>query len=608
MASMKRFLILGLALLSWTAPLSAVIPTAELLGRDAGQLIQNQHYLPSDKAQAPRQPFSGGLRLLGAEMAMEPAPAKAKILGRDVRLFPDVTLDWISDGEDLVPLERDVILAGSLTQSGSFWDIVVAPGRVWSEPGEEPWSRASFAFSLVNTLENETHHGLATFLYDEKRVSGVRYQIVRQTAPYLVEKPFSAWGRLEAAYERKAFANGNEVVAAFRREVAARLPVRPLRDLEKKIGQELLAAVEGSPDEVITSGFLVDGTLYLQPCHSPQGEMPDCSTTPFGIWSVTKTFGNAVALLRLAEKYGPEVFDQPLAPLLPVPSELPELQREEWQRVTLKDALNMATGMGEGSTRTEPNDPTDGYLVGYAPWYEASSAAHKVREILKASAHPWGPGKVMRYRDQDHFLLGAALNGLVQKKEKRGVLEMLAEEVYGPIGIHHVPWCRTLEEGEAPATPLMSQGALTSVDDLAKVARLLSNSGRHGERQILHADKVAEALYRTPQRGLIFGQPRPEGDHASYHMAFWHEPFHAGAEGDAEAGAEGDAEAGETKAEGCIVDLPQMKGWGGHVIALFPNGIIGLRIASGDPNESRGDGVRAMAAAADKIRPFCDPG
>jgi len=72
----------------------------------------------------------------------------------------------------------------------------------------------------------------------------------------------------------------------------------------------------------------------------------------------------------------------------------------------------------------------------------APSYADKIRQIA-ASLHPypWEPGTVMRYRDQDYFLLGAALEGFL--KSVRGphaeLGEMVQSEVLTPIGIHQAP-------------------------------------------------------------------------------------------------------------------------------------------------------------------------
>ena len=60
--------------------------------------------------------------------------------------------------------------------------IILSPGKVWSEPGDRGMSRASFPFVLVDQSSNEAHNGLASFLYDDTRVSALRLQVVQETA------------------------------------------------------------------------------------------------------------------------------------------------------------------------------------------------------------------------------------------------------------------------------------------------------------------------------------------------------------------------------------------------------------------------------------------
>ena len=76
-----------------------------------------------------------------------------------------------------------------------------------------------------------------------------------------------------------------------------------------------------------------------------------------GVFSVTKSLGAAVALLRLAQKYGDAVLDEKLVDYLPPGSQ----PHPGWDGVTFADALDMATGIGDegrardGSTSADEN-------------------------------------------------------------------------------------------------------------------------------------------------------------------------------------------------------------------------------------------------------------
>jgi hypothetical protein len=58
--------------------------------------------------------------------------------------------------------------------------------------------------------------------------------------------------------------------------------------------------------------------------------------------------------------------------------------------------------------------------------------------------------------------------------------------------------------------------------------------------------------------------------------------------------------------EGCSLLLPQMLGWGGNVVALFPGGLTGIRIARSAPERFAAQTeTTAMAVVANRLARFC---
>ncbi|WP_419933923.1 hypothetical protein [Candidatus Palauibacter sp.] len=560
---------------------SALVPLDELtVGAWAPPaMLTNDRFLPSPRARAARHVFSGTLALAGAEMRTDPAELdEPRVLGRDTKRFPDVSLGFVSDGSDLVPWDRDLIVAGTRTEAGSYWDVLVGPGTAWSEPGED-WSRGAFPLQLASSVENETYNGVATFAFNDREVSGVRFQTVTQGRPYFLVQRRLMWGQLAATYAPGPAPPG--VAEEFATEKSLRLPLRPISDLRPLVGDSVFDAMHAgiNPENVVTAAFLVGDTLYAADCPTPFGELPFCREQRFGIWSVTKSAGNTVAALRLAQRYGREVLDERIADHLDVTAE-----HDGWDDVRFRDILNMATGVGEGSTRTEPNNTGDGYLIGYDDWYTAISRDERIWQVFRASNHPWGPGEVVRYRDQDAFLIGAAMDAYLKRwaGPEAELWRMLEEEVYRPTGVLHAPTNRLIEADGSLSLPQMSQGYYPTVDDLAKIARLLQNGGVHEGEQLLHTELTAEVLYRRDVRGITFGPPVETGQ-PSYYLATWHQNY-----------------VGE---EGCVIDLTRMSGWGGHRVVLFPNGIVGIRISKVTGRE--GSPVDGLAAVADRLDPFC---
>jgi hypothetical protein len=171
------------------------------------------------------------------------------------------------------------------------------------------------------------------------------------------------------------------------------------------------------------------------------------------------------------------------------------------------------------------------------------------------------------------------LDSLLKSREGKNadLWQMMTEEVYKPIGIHHMSSKFTTEPDGSRGVPFLGWGLFATVDDIAKVSMLLQNGGRHEGKQILSPTKLAEALYQTDKRGLPTGESNEFGKN-SYHMALWHTPY--------------------TTESGFSTSTSEMHGWGGMLVCLMPNRMTGFRIGNG--------GTRSleMIKAADRIRPF----
>jgi hypothetical protein len=546
----------------------------------------NTAFIPGLDAGAAHTPFLGTLRLTEVQMTTEPAAfSPPMVLGRDPKLFPGVAIAFFTDNGDLVPFTQDVIRYGSSHRGRSYWDIIVQPGRVWSQPDDDGWSRAGFPFALVNSIEGETHNGLATFLYKDGRVSNVRIQIVQQTAPFDIKDQFVAAGLVPAAFEPVATDQLGSLKRGYEAERAAAVPIAGWEELAAKVGSAKLSDFDGTmrASDIVLSGLDYHGTFYLKECQSAGGPLPWCDRARFGVWSATKALANETALLRLAEKYGPAVFEMRIADFVPEAA-----RHRGWRNVRFEDAINMATGIGNGSTKREPNDTGDGYLdASYAKWYEARSTQAKLAALLEdGRVYPWGPGQVTRYRDQDMFILGVAMDRFLKSKEgsTADLWSMLQGEVFAPIGIHEAPTNRTLE-ADGVGHPLMAYGYYPTISDMVLIARLYQNGGRHGEQQILYAPRIRELLAGPNPRGFPTGEKLPVGE-TTYINAFWVTSYVASPD--------------------CRLFYPRMIGWGGNIVALMPGGLTGIRLAkSAETADNSEVDTSGMAQVANSLSKFC---
>jgi CubicO group peptidase (beta-lactamase class C family) len=250
---------------------------------------------------------------------------------------------------------------------------------------------------------------------------------------------------------------------------------------------------------------------------------------------------------------------------------------EKFNTVRFIDAANMATGFGgTGTLRTQPNEFEDGYLeADYDGWYTAASHAEKMAHMAKwLRPYPWNPGTVLRYRDHDFYVLGAAVDAYL--KSVRGpeadVWDMLCEEVFAPIGISAAPATRTREPGGQRGLIWFNAGYFPTLDDLAKIALLYQNRGEWGGRQILHRDLTTELLAARGALSKSGGAPissdaladsLPEplvrGKPTHYRMGFHFTPYY-------------DRDSRK------VGYLPTMWGSGDSEVILYPNGLVSIRI------------------------------
>ena len=578
-------------------PATAELPRAFLLsGTAMANPVSNAAFAPGRDALA-AAPFVGHLSIAGAELRMLPALSSAVIRGRDARLFPSIELTLHTIGERLVPVERGSMVHESRgAQVASYWRVVPEVGRVWREPGDGEWSRAALPLMLVNDTENHAHQGLATFLYRRGRVSAMQLQFVQQTAPYLIKPHFIAWGRAHVTLGRADPAPIRSDEEAFDAEQAAQLPTAPWSVLVVQLPAGTLDGFGGplKPEWRVATALVRDGTIYYSASDTPQGPYPYTLQMRFGVRSVMKSVAAPLAVLRLAELYGPYVLE------LKIGDYVPGLD-PKYREVRLVDALGMASGMGgSGSLRTHPNDIFDGYLdAHYDEWYLAPSQAEKLKIIeTYLRPYPWEPGRVVRYRDQDVYLAGAALQSFLQSVQgpTADLWEFVQREVLARIGIAHIPVVRTQEAGDREGLVWCNAGLYPTLDDLAKIALLYQHHGEAAGRQVLHRE-LTEALLagrwalRKTEDNSLGGQIRVPEDQAGglYWLGFHYKQY-------------------ETLRDHRKLFLPTMSGSGESEVVLYPNGLVSIRIgkAGGLPKGTvtLSEDTFATIRAVDRLAPL----
>jgi hypothetical protein len=538
-------------------------------------LVDNSWFLPVGESGDPLHQLEGTLTVPRDQMQ------RSSYQYATYRFFPGFSVEFVEVDGYLVPTDRSIIV------NPGDWTLILSPGRIWSEPGDAGMSRASLPFTLGSPPDRlfaggEAHNGVATFLFDDTEVSSIRIQITQETAPD--GDIYDMWAQLPLEYQPGIVSRRAEIERSFREELAAQLPVAEWSELEAQVDPVSLASLTAglAPEDISAAGVVVDGVVYLQASRTRSGDYPYPRFMQHAGMSVSKSIGAGVAMLWLAQEYGEDVFDLRIVDYLDVTAD-----HDGWAEVTFGDVLNMATGVGDNAPDRMPYD-VDANETGpnYRRFYLAETTQEKLDAAFAADDYSWGPNEVVRYTSSQTFVLSAAMESFLKAKEGPDVdlWERVTEEVFLPIGIHHMTMMHVPNTDSGSGTPLMASGLRLTIDDIGKITTLLQNGGAHDGQQLLHPVRTTDALYRSGQlTGLPTGKSFADGDQA-YHASFW-------------------SIAHRTES-GTYFQVPFMSGAGGITIFLAPNGVSTFVFtdSGNDTYSLNSPGV------AEAIAPYPEPG
>lgn len=540
----------------------------DMLAAAAARLVSNSTYAPVVGANSAIHDFNGTL-----------TTQTSPLMGSNFGDMPGFTVEFISVDGALIPMERGIISSGGLLDG----ELILSTGRIWSEAGDGGMSRAAFPFTITGKLYNATHNGLATFVFDNNRISPVYFQMTQETDPL---NQLDLWGRMDATYTPEIFADIASREQAWRAQVANRIAVRPWSDLENAVGAAELAVFTRDLDDLDISGggIVVDDTLYFLPASTRQGNYPFALEMRHGVFSVTKSMLAAVAMLRLAEKYDPSVFDLFVSDYINVTA-----SHVGWNGVTFGHLLSMTAGIGDNlpdqSIRSTFADENDQASEKWNAFFSAPDKAGKLEAAFSYNNYPWGPGQVARYNSTHSFVLAAAVDGFLKSVEgpDADLVTMLQEEVFVPLGLLDFPILQTIEDNGEDSLPIFAFGLYPNAYESARILQLLQNEGVYDGEQILHRDSLLRALRRIPVTDFETSISISTGSNSlPVRYLYSYYSFDMQTE------------------DGCNVTPTYMEGFGGNNVVLLPNGVAAFRYSDSglfDPG--------AIALAASRVRPNC---
>lgn len=571
-------------LLLFTVPVSAVeSPAPRILSADFlfgkaqwAAPAPMQEFTPpatADAGAAPRHAFSGRLilsreRQLGEMRVLRDDYGTAKSAPQVLRHLPEFDFEFVTRGDALLPVRR-----GPIAAQHPQWEYVLEPGRLWSEPGDGGMTRAALPFSLAERNANCIHNGVLTFVFDASgRISRVAYQIASETCVYL---KLDLWGALPARYRPGAVAGTAQVIAAYEREVAARLPVRPIEALARDFPGAEPSAFGNSTDvpaeDMTAYGFVIDGVHYVGGCQTRYGPYPFCDVLDLPSYSLAKSLVAGLGSLALERQF-PGMLDSYIADYVPACK-----AAGGWTDVRFRDALDMATGHFD-STRYDDDEKSPAML----PFFVAEDHLTKISFACRHHPRRAPPGTQWVYHTIDTYILGTALEAFVRRRlgaNSDFYRDIVVARLWEPLGLS--PVLRTIRRTrDLAAQPFTGWGLMLHRDDIARIgAMLVAKDGvKIAGQSVLDEAQMRVALQRNPQdRGLsaLDGTFR-------YARSFWAHDV---------SGYIGCAEP---------TWVPYMAGFGGLSVLLLPNGTVYYYFSDGEAFHW----ARA-AVEAHRIRPYC---
>lgn len=547
----------------------------EALARGAGLAVPVDYseFAPPPTARAPRQQLNGRLRLTRKgqngfrSLVFDPGFFDAR--HREVHNLPEFDFEFLQSGSDLIPVRR-----GAIPSRHPSWEFILEPGRAWDSEEDGGYSRASLPFTLEERNENCMHNGVLSFLYrSDGRITNAAWQIAGETCRY---EKFDAWGWLAARYTPRVIKGREAIVAAFRREVAARLPVKPIAQLAVDhpgaVPENFGAAREVSPANMSVYGLVIDGVHYAGGCQTRHGEYPFCEVLDLPSYSLAKSLVGALGLMRLELLY-------PGASRQLVRDYVPECAADErWSGVSFANALDMATGLyaSEVDQADENDRATDRFFF-------PSDHAHKIRFACREYPRRSPAGTHWVYHSSDTYVLGTALNAFLRKQRGAGAdfyRDLLAEALWRPLALSPALMV-TRRTYDPVAQPFTGFGLTLHRDDIVRLAGFLgTGQGRIGGKPMLDPAMLGAALQSVPaDRGL-----QASTAEFRYQHGFWAYNL--------------------ARLLGCRGEVwaPFMSGFGGVQVVLLPNGTTYYYVSDGDEFH-----WAAAAAESNHIRRFCGP-
>jgi CubicO group peptidase (beta-lactamase class C family) len=190
-----------------------------------------------------------------------------------------------------------------------------------------------------------------------------------------------------------------------------------------------------------------------------------------GAMSITKTFTGTLAALLVAEGT--------LDPQRKVADYVPELARSAFGDATVRQVMDMTTGIRFSEDYADPNAEVWAHAAAGNPLPkpEGYQGPRSYYEFLQTVRPQGRHGEAFHYRTAN----ADALGWIIARVSGRSVAQLLSERIWSRLGAEQDAYISI----DATGTPFAGGGMNTGLRDLARFGELVRNGGRHNGQQVI---------------------------------------------------------------------------------------------------------------------------
>lgn len=194
--------------------------------------------------------------------------------------------------------------------------------------------------------------------------------------------------------------------------------------------------------------------------------------------SVTKSFVGTIAAMLVAEGK--------LDPDAQVTRYIPELKDSAFGDATVRQVLDMTTGLEYSEVYTDPKSPAWDFVraVGLLPRPAGYSGPTTSYDYLKTLKKAGEHGQAFAYKSVNTEVVG----WLVQRAGGKPLAQQLSERFWAPLGMEQDAYLQVDSVGAGYA----AGGLNLALRDLARFCEMMRQNGRFNGRQVVPAAVVAE--------------------------------------------------------------------------------------------------------------------